>query len=236
MPEKSLTKISKQELSSLRMANNKVLVEITETNEGRKTKSGIILGVNTDILYGAGEESNVADQASIHGAIHAIPDKLFFDRDSEDGMPWETELEVEVGDEIIFDYLDGLNCDEIEVDDRIFKILDYSSLYVVVMEGVITPLNGYNLLLPTIKEKESEFDIKEEREDFTTATVKHLATPNKRYNDINKSDDIKLCVGDTVLFSDHYGSNPLFAERFKEYVVLDEQYLICQAFNILAVL
>ncbi len=236
MPEKTLTKISKEKLSSLKMTNNKVLVEITETNEGRTSKGGIILGVNIDIMYGAGEESNVADQGVIHGYVHAIPDKLFFDRDSEDGLPWETELEIEVGDRLVFDYLDALNCDEIEVGDRVFKILDYTSLYVAIRGEDIISLNGYNLLLPCLRKPTSEFDINQETRDFSKGVVKHLAKPNKRYNDINKSDGIELGVGDTVMFTDHYAKNPLFAERYKEYVTLDEQYLICQAFNMIAVL
>ena len=237
MPEKTLTKISKEDLYSLEIVNNKVLVEITETNEDRTSKGGIILGMHMEKIYGEGVASHAADLAPVIGYIHTLPESLYFKRGEEDSMPWETEMEVKDGDKVVFDYLDGMNCDELMVDDRLFKILDYSALYVAVRGETLIPLNGYCLLEPHLKGTLSEFDIKYGgREDFTRATVKHLAKPNKKYNDINKTDDIGLKVGDVVVFSDHYAENHVYAERFEAFKELDKMYLRAQRFNIVAVL
>ena len=231
MPEKTLTRISTKELNNLRMGTNKVLVRIEEFNEGRAIESGIILGHNTEKLYSEGEGSHVADMAEIKGIVYRTPEVLFFKRGHRFTMPWYTPVELRIGDEVWFDYLSGLNCDELEVSGRVLKILPYQDLYVGKRDSNIFPLNGYCLFSQIKREKTSDLDIKPLREeyDYTRWIVEYTGIPNKVYDNMNISDDIELAVGDMAYFAKHFARNPIFLERFAPFANMDgKMYLRCQ--------
>ena len=207
-----------------------MLVEIPETNEDKKTKSGIIVGFNRDIQYGEGEGSHVADLADVRGIVYKVCDRLFFQKGHQETMPWVTEIEVQPGDEVYFSYLDGLNCDQLIVDGKLYKILKYSDIYLKVTEGGLYPLNGYCLFKPLPqKSKLGKFEYRDQKSmdrDLTHAEVAYIGRKNDRYENDRFSDDIDIFPGDEVQFVSNF--IPVYVERQEYMSTLDSMYIRAQ--------
>jgi len=152
--------------------NNNVLVRIDDRHDE------ITYGTLTLILDTSFEPGIHAENK---GVIVKVPDKFVY---SEKPLPntaeWDTDIEVEEGDLVWFDYLTGIECSKVECQEKLYYILPYHTLYVARRREEVVPLNGYVLCQPIInKEKFIEFEI--EREDAKYATVKYAGSCNKRY-------------------------------------------------------
>lgn len=209
------------------MDNGNVLVEV-KLNDNLKTKSGIIVGFNKDTLYSTDEtdrSSHPADVAEIHGYVKKIPEKLIFDKQSDYTMDWKTDIEIEVGDEVWFDYLDSLNTTIIN---NHYLILPYQSLYVRRRGKKFLPLNGYCFF--TIPEVE-EMGIK--KKDFSQGIVYMTSKPNKEYIYDVWRDEIDIKKGDRVRFNAHKTQYPVYLERLKEIASFPEMVVRAQRKDIL---
>jgi len=138
-----------------------------------------------------------------------------------DDMPWDTTVEISVGEKCWYDYLESLNSIMyIDEDDSEYKLIDYSNLYVVTMprsEGEqddwptwhkstdgtewIRPLNGYHIFERVYHEKQSDFDhFSDKKINNRRGVVKYVASNNKQYENGMETDHVELQIGDEVQF------------------------------------
>lgn len=220
--DRRIIKIKESDISQWSIACdvNKVIIEITERSKDKKTKGGIILGYNEDLVYAEGDGSHEADVAEVWGIVRAVPDKLHYDGKRQD-MPWETEIEIKPADMVWFDYFASVNCDVLVSDERAFYVINYCDLYVAKRGEEIIPLNGYCLCEPIKVKHESKYAVNiGEKYVHDRVKIAHLATPNKRYQDNDavygtyNSDIIDVKVGDEILLRHNY--KPYVIERLEE--------------------
>lgn len=215
MPKTEIVRLTDREFKNLRLNTNHVLVKTARTNEGKSTDSGLLVGFNPHVNYAEGEGSHVADLAVVTGEVVKICDNLYYNADDlNDSMLWKTDIEVDVGDEVLFDYLESLNCTMIEVGEDVYRIFPYQALWVARRNDELIPLNGYCLVAPLKREKLSDLDISDEY-DLTRGVVRYLGKPNAAYIAAQDNDDVDVSVGDIVTFSWRYVRHPVFLERQK---------------------
>ena len=70
--------------------------------------------MNPDTKYMHGVGSHMADGARVIGIVEKVPPGLLPDGDI---LSWETSMDLEVGDTVWFDYMDGLHATSFIVDD-----------------------------------------------------------------------------------------------------------------------
>lgn len=229
MAENKVYKYTKEQVDSVDLVrnSNKVLVQIAERNIEKKTESGVILIAPTDTDW------NPAIHSDRHGVVYAVPPSLRFDR-TPYGMSWETEMELAVGDEVWFDFMDSENCVVLDCDDgNDYKLIEYENIYVARREGEIIPLNGYCLFSDYIIEAASKFDPSDGQVDPRYGYVEHIAYFNMQYQTKMFSDYFNLLPGDKVMFGHRAKRYYVEEERYK---TLEQMYRPVQRRNVAAMM
>jgi hypothetical protein len=186
--------------SELPFLANHVLIEMTQSNEGRKTKSGVIVGLTERLVYAAGDNSLAADLEECWGTVARVPEKLYFCETDPTSMSYETEMELEVNDQCWFSIIEAHNAIEILCEDKIYKLIPYEDLYCVKRADKVIVLNGYCLCQTVNKLKISELDVTSESKiDTTKCIVKYVGKANKRYKHPSYVDHPDIREGDLVL-------------------------------------
>jgi co-chaperonin GroES (HSP10) len=234
--------ISKQDFETGRMpsASNFIMVEV-ESGE-KKTSGGIVIGFNDEVQYAEGNENHIADVATIHGKVVKKPANLNLNHNGVNCPPWDTEMEIEIGDEVWFNTLVATNCTELTMEGRVFKLIPYGDLFVAKreMKGVyntvvyngreylsgsdpyteVICLNGYCLVEKVEKKSLGSLDLLSEQNiDLTRGVIRYMGSKNKSYHNKFYSDDIDVQIGDEVLFTDD--NYPIPLERFKYNATFD---------------
>ena len=217
MAQLEVTRVTRSELDNGIIPANYVLCHQFFESEGAKTKAGIIYGILTDLTYQDSENlkddsSHIADMAETALIVYKLPDRLYFDPDDNKSMPWDTEMELEVGDMIFTNPIDALNAVTLECEGEYYKLLPYEELYVAKREywlskfdgkkaTKVIPLNGYVLLEPVYFETLSPLDVTSaERVNKTQGIVRFIGSCNKRYRQEDQTDLQDLKEGDVVQF------------------------------------
>jgi len=234
MPEIFRIEVSREEFekSFFPKVSKYVLVEIADWKEEVKTKSGISIGFNPDVLYAEGASSHIADVARVHGRIVAQPEQLYYHRKKNDSPSWLARLETKVGDYVWFHPLISTNCEEILVGDRLLKVIPYDDLFVARrggLDGEIIPLNGHCILKILKKDKTSALDfISEKAIDYDRGEIVYVGQPNLKHQDKRHIDHPDLRVGDVVILDSRFP--PAFLERnaFNMNFDGDNQYFVMQ--------
>jgi len=209
-----------------------VLVEIFDWDKELTTKAGVVIGFNPDVLYAEGSGSHIADVARIYGQIVWQPEALYFHHKKNFSPPWRANLETQVGDFVWFHPLISVNCEELLVEGRLFKVIPYDDLFVARrggMDGEVIPLNGYCIMSISKKEKTSSFDvISEMAVNYDRGVVKHVGRPNIKYQSKNVCDHQDIRVGDEVIFDSRIP--PAYLERNEFNLNFDgeNQYFVMQ--------
>lgn len=240
MSERFITQITKKELDKGVVDVNHVLLELTHSSEGAKTQSGIIIGFLTDDQF-AGEDGHVdghaADLAEVYGKVYKLPQRLYFNPEDESGMPWECDMDLQIGDLVWFNVIESKNAVALECEGKFYLFIPYQDCYVArrhhpavplntdfayIYEGGIDPwdevigINGYVLLEPVHKKTLSPLDvISKDQIDPTKGIVRYFGKPNKRYLRPEYTDIVDLKEGDLVQFDRK--CRPFLLER-KNYV------------------
>lgn len=193
MPKKNIYKLTKQELSSLRLLSihNKVLIKVHDPVLEKKSPGGIILISPTDTDW------NPDVHADRYGIVESVPISL-----NRKKMMWRTTMELQVGDVVWYDYLMSLNSDSFIVDGVEYKLMDYDYLYVAKRGEKIICLNGYCLFSPKKDELSTNSDliIIHDGNDIRLAKMIYSSPPNVEY-DNEWVDDGNIDVGDMCIFS-----------------------------------
>lgn len=222
-------RLSRKEFEASRMCypSNQVIIKMPPKEE-LTTSSGIVIGFNEDTLYAEGTESHIADVACVHGTITKQVDRLYFNRKNvEITMSWECDIDTLVGDIVWTHPLAAKNCEEILVDDDVYKVLRYEDLFVARRGDTVIPLNGYCVLEILTEERLSKLDLLPKGVDKTKAIVKWNGKDNKRYFDKKKADIADLKEGDIVMIDKK--TYVFYLERSKYNAHFDgNQYFVVQ--------
>ena len=207
--------------------NNCVLVEMTYCTDGVKTKGGIIVGFNKDVLYAEGEDAHNADLQEVSGIVTRVPEKLYFNPKDPNSMLWETDMELQVGDLVWFGIMESSNAQEILCEGRLYKIIPYADIIVARRRTEVIVLNGYALCQTVNRQKISDLDvISEESIDTTRCIVRYVGKPNKRYKVKNHIDHKDLKPGDVVLLQPRTSFWYLERKRYLANFNGDELYIV----------
>lgn len=210
-------KISKEELDKGTIPVNQILIRMTYSSEGRKTKSGIIVGFETDTQF-VDDTGHAADLAEVSGIVYKLPEQLYFNENDESGMNWDCDIDLQVGDEVWFSQFESKNSTEVECEDIVYKFIPYADCFVAKRDKKIFTLNGYVLCEPIYQEQISTLDpLSKDKIDMTRGIVRYLGKPNRQYLRPQYVDMIDLKEGDLVQFE---ANTPLFLLERNRYLSL----------------
>ena len=226
MPKRPEIELTREELKWAEIPLNHVLIKITRRVEGLKTKGGVTVGFNTDLVYAEGDDSHSANLAEIVGYVAKVPDKLYFNPDDPASMDWETDMELQVGDQAWFSLMESKNSVQLVCGGELYKSVPYQDCYVAkrVIQGSrdgiagyigerpdkieIIPLNGYVLCEPLTMPKLSDLDhLSKDVVDKTRGVIRFIRSAPKAYLRESYCHIEDLRVGDEVLFD---RKTPLF--------------------------
>jgi len=201
-------------MSRLLSCRNQVLVKRKYKNEEQQTESGVFV---------------IAD-SSFRPALHAdriaevvlVPPGLYYHKHSYshyqyggESMPWDCDMELQVGDTVVHTFMNRDDIVNIEVEDEpgeLYRMMPYDDIYVARRGDEVIPLNGYCLCEEV--EKESMSDVLEiilcDKEgdieapiDKTVGKIAYVGKPNRAYRgdgwERDLDGDMKVNVGDTVI-------------------------------------
>jgi co-chaperonin GroES (HSP10) len=178
---------------------------MTHSSLGIKTKGGVLIGFDINTTFADEENSWPADLAEVYAKVYKLPDKLYYNKEDTHGMSWDCDLDLDIGDFVWFNTIESYNSVEIECEDKIYKLIPYSDIYVRRKQGLLGEvecLNGYVLLRPVYKVNTSALAVsKQGEEDKTRGVVKFLGKPNREYSRPEYVDFKELSAGDMVLFN-----------------------------------
>ena len=102
--------------------------------------------------------------ALTRGIVTAVPDSLHYNRDSPGSMPWKTNMELRVGDEVVYYFLSYVNAmskqrnKRYEIEGETHILVKYEHIYVYKRGDELKPINGYVLVRPVDVAK-GDFDL-----------------------------------------------------------------------------
>jgi hypothetical protein len=185
--------------------NNLVLIKLDAENTTVK-------GLFIDTTY------NPEMHITVTGEVYGLPSHLTYTGIANKGLPWNTPLELKMGDKVIVYYLSVANAlkDEarciIEGNDR-YIFLSYEFIYCAYGDGWVRPLNGLCLIEPCedpylIAQKERMAKVglelvpsgKSSNSNVSFGIVRYTGTPNKEYVDAGSTDrGVDVVPGDIVV-------------------------------------
>lgn len=225
-PQTKLYKITKEELDALTITkgSNMVMVHIPHQNEDTQTESGIYIVGDQDY--------KPAVHAERWGYVYKVCPDLLYERGRADSMDWKTEVEIEVGDKVWFDFREAVYAYTYLVDGEWYKLIDYAFLHVAVRNNNVIPLNGYVLFREVKVKPDTSLEV-EEHVDPRYGIVAYAGSYNQEYTNSVYSDAIRVEEGDHVLFEDGTSCFPLESGLHNEFS--DEKFVLQHRNKILAV-
>ncbi len=191
--------------------NNLVMIKLDPENTSIKLRNGFELYVDNTF--------DPEKHITVAGEVYGLPSCLEYTGHANKGMPWKTPMELKFGDKVIVYYLAVVNALKkdslkyiLEGNDR-FVFIKYQSIFTVVREGKIIPINGYVLIEPcpnpmieAQKERMRKIGLELVKLNETTkdqvsyGIVRYAGTPNEAYTDQGQTDEeVNIEVGDTVV-------------------------------------
>ena len=243
--------VTRKELDEGIIPQNQVLCHAYYDNTDMKTKSGIIIGVNKELTYNesdnpADDSAHAADFAEVSLRVYKLPQKLYYNpEDKDNSMPWETDMELEVGDLVWTNTIEALNAVTLVCEDELYKLVPYQDLIVArryVKENSIPELwticlNGHVLCEQVHKESLSEFDVTSaDKIDPTKGKIAYYGSLNKSYIREDLCDFVYLRKGDIVLFDRKVPPFLLERQKYASQFDSEKLYWVVQRSRIVAVI
>lgn len=130
--------------------------------------------------------------AQTQGVVKAVPESLYFNnKDVMNSVEYLTDIEVEVGDQVFFHYLQINNAISkkriIHEDGKFFIFVRYDSLFCAIRDGEVVMCNGWMLLKPVAKASDkitAKSDrLPKDRQTFDPlmGEIAHVGNPVKEY-------------------------------------------------------
>jgi hypothetical protein len=170
---------------------NHVCVKLDPANDMIETPSGLKLLVDTSYE----PEKHIVRV----GTVDAVPNRLTYHH-KKPSYPWETEMELKVGDRVVMYFMAVQNCLAKEQKryyqkgKDIWIFIKYHNIYAVIEKDNIRPINGYVLVEPVEdpawvrmqeQAKKSNLELpdlrKPSKTDVTYGKIAYIGKPNKRY-------------------------------------------------------
>ena len=213
-------KVSREELELVRPMNNMVLIELDGENDTITFSDGTELKLDTKYA----PENHVP----VSGKVVGVPEKLFFSKKRIDiSMPWEVDMELEIGDVVYMEYhavllalgdrLYKTNAHPdptyFELDGKFYVFIHYQFLYFVLRDNPDQPeqpdllmLNSYCIAYPIVEEvlKSSSIILMDDVRNKTStkqATIAYVGKAATGFIDKKYRDVGDLAPGDIVVFN-----------------------------------
>lgn len=147
--------------------------------------------------------------AQTAGEVVAVPDSLYYNPKSDRSLDWDTDMELQVGDVVIYNYLAVKNARHMkQIIDRDVVCISYDKIYTVIRNGEVICVNGFILVAPEQEVIETFLEIPDTAWERSKqiGRVLYAGTPNRGYR-IEKilagttSPDSPVQAGDRVLFN-----------------------------------
>lgn len=213
-------------LQNIHPINNLVLLQSlydkeSTTGDYRQHKSKLLLST----------KENPGHHAVTELKVIAAPEKITWHDTVPDFLPdcymeWEPEMELQAGDTAIILYgsVTWVNYDEdnngrmqgrrIIDGNEVFYLVPYSSIYCIIRNGQIIPVNGYVLVEPLENKKLSTTIAlpesgSEKKYSETEGIIRYIGKPVKRYRHPEYpvgwvgEDEMDIAVGDHIVFPRH---------------------------------
>lgn len=152
-------RISREVFNKLKPINNYVLIKLDKT-EGDKgfgyENVKTIEGPNGDIQLELDTSYDPNWMLTVSGTIEKVCESLYFndcERMADKGMPWLTDIEVQPGDKVLYEYMaiseaiGTVNQKSfgrlILCEDDAYIFVHYMFLYLAIRDEQVIPLNGY---------------------------------------------------------------------------------------------
>jgi hypothetical protein len=197
-----------------------VAIELLRVEKDATTKGGVYMGFLETTTWEDERESHPADVASVVGRVVKVPQKLYYNEDDpHNSMPWETDMQLEIGMVIFFNFIESLNAHEIEIGTKVIRIIPYQDCYVAKDKEKVICLNGYVLLEQVPVPKQSKYDLVDHGVYEDRGIVRYFGEPNRAYIEKKYSDDINIKEGDMAYLRPGY--RPFALERQKYFSVFE---------------
>lgn|GEM_PF-2541039 len=204
-------KKKKKVMNYKRTLPNTVMIKLDAENTSIKLKNGFTLYV--DDTYE--RERNI----TVTGIVYGLPSYLRYTGVPNKGMPWDCDMEVELGDHVVVYYLAVVNAlnpqfrKYIIEDGERYVFVSYENIYCKYGDDFITPINGYILVEPSEDpaiqlEKERMKKVGLERVVLNTQSntkvsygiVRYVGNPNRGYCDPEYTDEgVKVTDCDLIM-------------------------------------
>jgi hypothetical protein len=246
--------VTRKELDEGIIPQNQVLCHAYYDNTDMKTKSGIIIGVNKELIYNesdnpADDSAHAADFAEVSLRVYKLPQKLYYNpEDKDNSMPWETEMEICEDDIIFTNTIEALNAVTLVCEGELYKLIPYQDIICAkreiwadkwkgIKKTVVEMFNGYVLCEQVHKESLSEFDVTSaDKIDPTKGEIAYYGSLNKSYIREDLCDFVDLRKGDIVLFDRKVPPFLLERQKYASQFDSEKLYWVVQRSRIVAVI
>lgn len=204
--KKNMIKISLEELNTLKLIPNRVLVR-TINKQSETTVGSMKIRLDT----GFSEEQH----APVTGVVISVPSTLI-----PENMPWETDMVLMPGDEVVYSYETCVYCMNPETgrefhdeENNQYLMVDYEDIFAAKRNGEVIPVNGYLLVEPLTEEVISAIKLPVEKSGkigrvaITSPKNKRYFAAGKERTDVYDFND-PINPGDYVVFT-KYSDLPL---------------------------
>lgn len=122
--------------------------------------------------------------AQTAGEVVGIPDRLIYNPKLDNCLDWETDMELQIGDTVIFNYLAVKNARHMmHIMEGNIVCMPYDKIYTVIRNGEVICVNGFILVAPEIESVETFLDIPENalHKSKQIGRVLYAGKPNRAY-------------------------------------------------------
>lgn len=192
-----------------RIPKNYVLVEVDFL---RHKKVSYDSGAEIIIDYTFEPEQH----ALTHGVVATIPEALYFNSKDYDSLEFLTDIDVKVGDQVFFHYIQINKADrgrQLFIENgKTYIFISHDSLFCGIRNDEVVMFNGWLLLNPIAKAIETDQEAvlvrPDDKESFhpLMGEIEHIGSPVKKYwygTETDTDSGIEVEKGDLVAFLPH---------------------------------
>jgi hypothetical protein len=122
--------------------------------------------------------------AQTAGEVIGVPDRLVYNPKLDNCLDWDTDMEIQIGDTVIFNYLAVKNARHMMhiMEDGVV-CMPYDKIYTVIRNGEIICVNGFILVAPEIEPIETFLEIPDTalHKSKQIGRVLYAGKPNRAY-------------------------------------------------------